>query len=237
MTTLFTTEDCVTFEQQDEEMNDYTDGMLWVDDADAARLAIARELGQPEPELYPNDKMEEFDFSRDEEKALNDLVELSARMDKGKEMISSAKKTIDSFFEKNGFWFIKLWFSWKHREEPMMVTKVTSHWKYPMKEEDVERFLSDNRNKQYIQWFEYRNSLWKQFNKLNKQCAAIKEEYPSIWYHYFQLRDEVITPYDINGDTEEVDNSTIYKGKEEETKEELDVLFFTHSVQEQQMEY
>lgn len=149
------------------------------DSHDDFRLIMARELGMPEPILYPQDQPTKFDFSFDEEKILNQIVDLQDRMAKGMTLIEESNGAIAEMFSK-ARWMGILYNCWSGKEKD---------------EAKRRRFLNDPRNTVAIRWFERRKKLWAHWNLLKEECGKLTSEHSYIWAKYFQLKELVLDPY------------------------------------------
>lgn len=127
----------------------------------------------------------------DEEKILNEVIELQARQDKGMVMIQAANVTIQGFFKAHG-WMGLLYNAWRGHDSKDV----------PMPEIKRAKFLNDKRNVNYLKWFDYRKSLWDQWNKLRdeaNQKVSVLENPAKFWpVHFYSLKDQVFDPYWIN---------------------------------------
>jgi hypothetical protein len=102
-------------------LNDEQLGKLTVEDGDAARLAIARALGQPEPVLY-EDEDDNTPAGEDYERVLLDLVDLQERMACGMKMIQQASDVLNDAARGKRLPY-NIYISWVERKKALW-----SHW-------------------------------------------------------------------------------------------------------------
>jgi len=124
-------------------------GSLTVEDAEGARLAISRVLGEPEPELYNDPSPPLYEGCEQE---LEQFIELQARIEKGETLIERASRVISAHK-----WAGYIYNAWKGRYPPQKCGEI----------------LSDPRNKDLIQWIEYRSTLWSHKFQLNKKARKL----------------------------------------------------------------
>jgi len=188
----------------DEQMgNMYVD--ITVQEREALRLAVAREKGLPEPELYSDLSPELYEGI---EKELDTVVELQERMAKGQKLIDECSKAISA----------NKWAGY-----------IYNAWAKKYDEDKCYKILADPRNQITIKWIERRAKFLALKNGLKEQCKAIAKEVPSVWPKYFQLaegtEDEGYDSRAHKKDCPEIDNRMLssdeafFEGHMEEQEE------------------
>lgn len=174
------------------------------------KLAVAREMGLPEPELYNDEDVWDMEARKapDKELLLDKLLTLQERMAKGMKMIEKADRKINVFF-KDHRWMYKLYLSWSGKWNDQTT---------------AQRFLTDPRNQGYITWFEYRKNLWDQWWKLQKESKELADT-QGLWGEYFHLLEEEITRYFSIIDPEDIDNQSLLF---QNSNQLMDEYRFTH---------
>jgi hypothetical protein len=137
-------------------------GDIGIEDEETARLVIHRELGMPEPELYHDESPETYQGTEEE---LNRFIDLQERISKGVKKIQEANEIIN----KNS-WAGYIYNAWAGRYDDAKNKQV----------------LSDPRNKQTIQWIEYRDRLHKLKYELEQEAFALSRG-NSIYPEYLKI--------------------------------------------------
>lgn len=165
-------------------MTDEQIGNLEVDitpeQIEAMKLEIARERGEPEPVLYQDESPDLYE-PRPEEVILDQIVELQERMAKGMKVINEAKEKLA---------LVKGKIVHAHAGKANRIPYV--EYCALLKARDG--------------WNDRISALWDHWFTLKAQCDQLIGDNRKIWAMYFGLKDEVINPRFINGNTDRIDN-------------------------------
>lgn len=143
-------------------------GNFLVDDEEAARLALSRALGQPEPVLYEDDESPATYEDYDLEAHLDALVTLDHRMKKGLEIINSLKATTQPLYD-----------------EYAAAKTLFEHAKHVMYVEHADKDKPESWWNRFNQLKADRDTKW---NKFDTAKARINARLPKLWDHYFFLK-------------------------------------------------
>jgi len=193
---------------------------MTVEDGESARLTLSREVGMPEPVLY-EDESPTIGIE-DDEKDLNDLIELQDRMGNGIKMINQINQYITEQFRSNPYMGAIYW-AWDTKS-PKCAYKQIDNLQYLElfavgdQKKDIRReinrlkdkrymLLTHLKNKPQVNALERRSNLWKHWWKLKGQCDAITKDKGKVWVEYFNLEKASVNPYLTNN--REVEDQSI----------------------------
>lgn len=185
------------------------------DQWEACQLAVARELGQPEPVLYDDEPISTYDDG-DTEAHLNAILTLEDRMNKGLAIIDTYKTKKDAWFQAYP-WFWKLYVAWRADTDPNY--KVNDRYAHKLTPVVRKRFLNDPRNQGYIAHFNYEAKLWNHWHFLNGEKNKVAKANPRVWPAYYRLKGSELTlwnTYDQEDETQFTESVKIKKNGEAE---------------------
>lgn len=151
------------------------------------KLMLARACGMPEPVLYDDELV--GPTADDNEEKLSELLDLVEWDTIVMARINECNKHIDSLFQ-NLPWFKKLYTAWKQNKGLPV--------KFPLKEEDVRRFLTDKRNADHIAWCDRRSNLWDKRKIIQSKINKLAKE-NNLWPKYYELLNGDITAFNTFG--------------------------------------